>query len=213
MCRKTVISRPIKHWTHSRSFHDADSVTERIKVAGYQGEYHRTKTDDGYVLKIHRVLPKQHSDFKGSAFLMHGLFRNATDFISSGPKTALAYYLADNGFDVWLGNSRGTKYSSHEYLPAKSADFWNFSFHEMGLYDLPAMLDCMLENTNRRKTFYIGHSQGTSQLFALLASRPEYNEKIIEAHLLTPAVIMKRSVSPALTLSAKFPALFMVRRA
>lgn len=201
----------MRYSTIARPFQEPDAVTERIKSAGYQGECHETKTDDGYILKIHRILPKQNCDIKGSAFLMHGLFRNATDFLSSGPKTALAYYLADNGYDVWMGNSRGTRYTTHEYLSPESADFWNFSFHEMGLYDLPAMLGHMLVNTNRKETFYIGHSQGTSQLMALLSSRPEFNERITEAHLLTPAIIMKNATSPALILSAKFHKLFMVR--
>ena len=36
------------------------------------------------------------------------------------------------GFDVWLGNSRGSTYSkSHVSLPLNTREFWTFSFDEM----------------------------------------------------------------------------------
>lgn len=189
-----------------------DEVSHALKTAGYQGESHKVKTEDGFVLKVHRVLPKEQSVYKGSAFLMHGLFRNSSDFLASGPKIALAYYLSDNGYDVWLGNARGTKYSNaHITLDRKSKEFWKFSFHEIGLYDVSAMLNFMLEYTKQSKTFYVGHSQGTCSLLALLSSLPKYNEKIIEAHLMTPAVFFRNATSPLLTLPAKQSQLLMVR--
>ena len=48
----------------------------------------------------------------------------------------MAFYFAELGFDVWMGNSRGNKYSkNHRYLDATEKDFWNFSFYELGKYD------------------------------------------------------------------------------
>lgn len=79
--------------------HIADSFTHTVENAGYRSESHKLKTEDGYILKLHRVLPKKHSSHKGSAFLMHGLFRDSSDFLATGPKTALGYYLADHGYD------------------------------------------------------------------------------------------------------------------
>jgi pimeloyl-ACP methyl ester carboxylesterase len=190
-----------------------DEVSHTIKSAGYRGEFHKVKTDDGYVLKVHRVLPEKNSATKGSAFLMHGLFRNASDFLASGPNIALAYYLADNGYDVWMGNARGTKHSTeHETLPLRSKMFWNFSFHEIGLRDVSKMLDFMLDHTNELRTFYVGHSQGGSSLLALLSSLIEYNDKIIQAHLMTPAVFMRHSTSPMLTIPAKRAETVMVNK-
>lgn len=184
--------------------HHADEVSHAIKDAGYRGESHVTKTEDGYILKIHRVLPKKRSVYKGSAFLMHGLFRNSSDFIATGPRIALAYYLSDHGYDVWLGNARGTKYSmEHEKHPHTSKEFWKFSFHEIGLFDVSAMLDFVLDQTKEAKTFYVGHSQGTCALLALLSSVQQYNDMILQGHLLAPAVFMKHSSSPMLTIPAR----------
>lgn len=187
----------------NRSNH-VDEVSHAIKGAGYRGESFKTKTEDGYILTIHRILPKKHSDFKGPAFLMHGLFRNSHDYIATGPKIALAYYLADHGYDVWLGNARGSKYSmEHERHHHESKDFWKFSFHEIGLLDVSAMLDFMLDQTKEAKTFYVGHSQGACSLLALLSSEPRYNDIISQGHLLAPAVFLEYSPSPMLTIPAK----------
>lgn len=79
--------------------HIADSFTHTAENAGYRSESHKLKTEDGYILKLHRVMPTNHTIHKGSAFLMHGLFRDSSDFLATGPQTALAYYLAEHGYD------------------------------------------------------------------------------------------------------------------
>ena len=62
-----------------------------------------------------------------------------------------AFKLSEEGFDVWLGNSRGSKYSRmHTDLdPDTDAKFWNFSFIEMAMFDLPAMVDYITEATKQ----------------------------------------------------------------
>lgn len=172
-----------------------DKIVQLITSSGYKGEVHRVETEDGYVLKVHRVLPNvsDPGPLREPVFLMHGILATAADFLITGPNTALAYFLADNGYDVWLGNARGSRHSmKHKTLSPDSGDFWNFSWHEIGFYDLPAMIDYMLNETKTSKAFYAGHSQGTTSLFVLLSTRPEYNEKIIQAHLMAPSAFRKK---------------------
>lgn len=78
-----------------------------------------------------------------------------------------------------MGNNRGNKHSrSHIKLnPDKDDSFWNFSFHEMGTLDLPAMIEYILTKSKTAKISYIGHSQGTAQLFAGYSVMPEYFSK------------------------------------
>ena len=89
---------------------------------------------------------------------------------------APAFRLADAGYDVWLANQRGNKYSrKHKSLDPDSAtgEFWQFSFVEMGEYDLPSQLNYIKKVTGQDKVTYIGHSQGTSQMFSALATNEE----------------------------------------
>lgn len=58
------------------------------------------------------------------------------------------------------------------------------------------MIDYMLNATSFAKTFYVGHSQGTTSLLVLLSMRPEYNLKITQAHLMAPAAFMENVPHP-----------------
>mmetsp|Transcript_16537 Transcript_16537/g.22346 ORF Transcript_16537/g.22346 Transcript_16537/m.22346 type:complete len:85 (+) Transcript_16537:215-469(+) len=71
--------------------------------------------------------------------------------------------LVDAGYDVWIGNNRGTEYSQqHETLSAKNdTDYWMFTYGDMGLYDDVANIKMIKEQTGEDKIFYIGYSQGT----------------------------------------------------
>lgn len=75
-------------------------------------------------------------------FLQHGLLSSSADWLLSGPEKGLAFILADLGYDVWLGNSRGNTYSRHHInMSNENALFWDFSWHEMAMYDIPAEID------------------------------------------------------------------------
>lgn len=106
-----------------------------------------------------------------------------------------AYLLADAGYDVWMGNARGTEPSrEHTRLKpngVKQKEYWSFSWNEIGIFDLPAFIDYILNETKFKKLNYIGFSQGTTSFFVLTSMRPEYNDKIIEANLLAPVALLK----------------------
>ncbi|XP_054709826.1 gastric triacylglycerol lipase-like [Uloborus diversus] len=166
---------------------DPDSrlnVSSLISSKGYPVEDHTVQTKDGYLLAVQRIRYGRQgwNKFLGKrpvAFLQHGLLSSATDWVINFPKQSLGFILADAGFDVWLGNIRGNTYSRRhiKYSPDMK-QFWEFSFDEMGEYDLPAMIDYALNFTGQTQLFYVGHSQGTTSAFAMLSQKPEYNKKI-----------------------------------
>lgn len=113
-----------------------------------------------------------------------------------GPNQGLAYYLSDLGYDVWLGNSRGNRYSKrHITLNPKSPAFWNFSFHQIGTIDLPETIDYILEKTGQKKLMYVGFSQGTTQLFIMASEKQHYLKKINHVHALSPVVFLSHTQS------------------
>nr|CAD7258050.1 unnamed protein product [Timema shepardi] len=110
-----------------------------------------------------------------------------------------AFILADYGYDVWLGNIRGNFYSrKHVTLSPDKSKFWNFSMHEMGIYDVPAMIDHILLTTGQDKIFYVGHSMGTTMFYVMASSRPEYNSKIRLMVALAPVVYFHELKFPIL---------------
>uniref|UniRef100_A0A8D9E787 Gastric triacylglycerol lipase n=1 Tax=Cacopsylla melanoneura TaxID=428564 RepID=A0A8D9E787_9HEMI len=141
---------------------------------------------------------------KKPVFLQHGLLTSSADWLLTGPKVGLGFLLADKGYDVWLGNIRGNTYSRrHVKLSPDGAEFWDFSFHEMGVYDMPAFIDFILKKTNQDKVAYIGHSMGTTMFYVMASMRPEYNEKILVQLSLAPIAYLGHTTS-AVRLAAPF---------
>lgn len=172
------------------------NFTKLVMKYGLEVECHEVATEDGYVLNMFRIPGKG-----GPVLLMHGLLGSADDFIIAGPKSGLVYLLAEQGYDVWLGNARGNKYSrKHVYTDLSEATYWDFSWHEIGVSDLPAMIDFILFVTNKPTLKYVGYSQGTTVFFVMASVKPEYNKKISIMIALSPVAFIGKVRSPILRL-------------
>lgn len=142
------------------------SFEQIAEANGHSHECHEVKTQDGYILQVFRIQPTNSCEFddgnnsgsrpsdstvnnsekkakKPVVFMQHGLLASADSWVvTDHDSMAPAFKLAEAGYDVWLGNQRGSKYSRrHETLDPDSKDdlkYWDFSFVEMGEYDAPA---------------------------------------------------------------------------
>ncbi|XP_043481763.1 lipase 3-like [Leptopilina heterotoma] len=172
-----------------------------VERHGFPAEEHIVTTKDGYILKIHRIpgsASKPKSKGKPVVFLQHGILASSDTFVLMGPQRDLAFLLANIGYDVWLGNSRGNTYSrSHKKRsPDRDPQFWKFSYHEIAIYDVSATIDYILEETGESNLTYIGHSMGTTLSFVLLSIMPEYNEKIKFNICLSPVATWRHKQPP-----------------
>ena len=70
------------------------------------------------------------------------------------------------------------------------------SWEEMGEFDLPAMINKVLETTREEQLVYIGHSMGATGFLAMAAFKPQMQSKILQANLLAPAAFMEHIRSP-----------------
>ncbi|XP_044748470.1 lipase 1-like [Coccinella septempunctata] len=192
-----------------------DVVLSSIEESGFKGELHHTITEDGYILGLHRILRRANNTSKPKGrypvLLVHGLESSAVDWINHHGTDSLPYLLLNEGYDVWLGNVRGTQASlnhtsiDHRVDPSR---FWDSSVHEIGFYDLPAMVDYIINTTNSQKLFYVGISQGEATFLIMASTRPEYNSKIQLASLTSPSSHLKHSDNVVLkTLGAYWPVL------
>lgn len=174
------------------------SVPAIISRNGYICETH-TVISEGYVLNIHRIPSSATGGVsKKTILLQHGLFASSADWILNGPEKGLAYVLSNAGYDVWMTNIRANKYSrEHTTLKTNSKSYWNFSWHDVALYDIPNVIDYILKvKGSDTKITYIGHSMGTTILFAMLTLRPEYNDILSAGFALAPVVFMSDLKSP-----------------
>lgn len=152
-------------------------------------------TDDGYILSVYRIPGKlQGTEEPGPpVLLMHGIESDMMQWVFNAPDVAPALVLARAGYDVWLGNNRGTRWSeAHQTLSSKDEAFWDWSWEEMGTHDTPALIKHILTTTGNEKLSYIGHSEGTSQIMSGASLNPLfYKEKLNVAIFLAPPAALK----------------------
>ncbi|XP_042314718.1 lipase member M-like [Sceloporus undulatus] len=169
----------------------------------YPSEVYEALTEDGYLLTMNRI-PYGKEGKCGSrpaVLLIPGLIMESSPWVSNLPNNSLAFILADAGYDVWLGNVRGTTWSRrHQNLSISQQEFWNFSFHEMGLYDLPAMINVIQQTTGQKQIYYVGHSQGATLGFLAFSLRPEVAAKIKLFFVFAPAYTLHNSKGPVIRL-------------
>ena len=179
------------------------TVPEIITYHGYPAEEHFITTQDGYILGVHRIAGGKGASVKASdkprpvIYLQHGLLCSSADWVVNPVNDSLAFMLADAGFDVWMGNSRGNTYSlSHQSLSVKSDEYWQFSWDEMAQHDIPATLDHIEKVTKQPQVYYVGHSQGTMVAFAGFSANQTLAKRIKTFFALAPVAYLGSMQSP-----------------
>ncbi|XP_047159370.1 triacylglycerol lipase 2-like [Vigna umbellata] len=164
-----------------------------VETQGYTCEEHKVTTQDGYILSLQRM-PAGRSGKKADqppVLLQHGIFSDASTWLVNSPDESLGFILADNGFDVWLANVRGTKYSNgHKSLDTNDQAYWDWSWDELADYDLSAFVQYVYNYTGQTM-HYAGHSLGTLMALAALSQGQGLN-MLRSASLLCPIAHMNQ---------------------
>jgi len=153
-------------------------MVEIVTKRGYTIETHYVTTRDGYILTMFRI-PSTSRSGGAPVLLQHGLLDSSWTWVANFDKESLGFILANKGFDVWFGNNRGNRYGrNHTTLNPDdgSEAFWQFSWDEMALSDLPSMIHYVLDTTQHTSLGYVGHSEGTIQMFAAASSLEAEND-------------------------------------
>ncbi|GLV35301.1 uncharacterized protein CBL_01549 [Carabus blaptoides fortunei] len=180
------------------------SVPDVITRHKYPLEVYNVTTQDGYILQVFRIPRGKYNvnttiKSRQPIFLQHGIFVSCSVYVINGNES-IAFMLADNGYDVWLGNSRGSAYGKgHIKFSLNDDKYWNFSYHEMGIYDLPNTLDLVNNITGRNDVIYVGQSMGTNLPYVYAADFPEHAKQRMKLIVnLAPTVFLVGLRTPSI---------------
>ncbi|KAJ4831120.1 Lipoyl ligase [Turnera subulata] len=172
---------------------------------GYKCQEIEVTTQDGYILSVQRIPEGRLAGGdakKQPVIIQHGVLVDGMTWLLNPPEQNLPLILADNGFDVWIANTRGTRFSNrHTSLQPDEPDYWNWSWDELVTYDLPAVFGYVYGQTGQ-KTHYVGHSLGT--LIAVASfSEGLLVDKLKSAVLLSPIAYLSHMNTALGVLAAK----------
>ncbi|XP_068898516.1 lipase member J-like [Tenebrio molitor] len=168
-------------------------VPDIIQRSGYKLERYVVTTSDGYVLTLFRIPPEEGDNRKNKQpiFLQHGIASDSAIWVTTG---SLGFILADEGYDVWLGNHRGTP-NSQEHTKYKSSDpeYWNFNLDDSSANDLKASLNEVARVTGKKGSIiYVGHSRGSTIAFMFASQFPNDTKELLQGIVaLSPIVYLE----------------------
>jgi len=98
----------------------------------YPCETHNITTEDGYINTFFRIQAKNTQMQSGlqPIYLQHGLLDSGDDWVINDENLAPGLLIANAGYDVWIGNSRGNRYSQAHVNGSinPNSSYWDFSW-------------------------------------------------------------------------------------
>ncbi|KAK4768627.1 hypothetical protein SAY87_003768 [Trapa incisa] len=171
-----------------------------VTTHGYKCQEFDAK--DGYILSLQRISDGRTGTGTGTGgntepvIIQHGILMDGMSWLLNSPERNLPMILADNGFDVWIVNTRGTRFSRrHQSLDPSQPEFWDWSWDELVMYDLPAVCDFVYTRSGKRKTHYVGYSMGSLMALASL-SEGKLVDKLKSVALLGPIGYLSHMTTP-----------------
>ncbi|VYS66784.1 unnamed protein product [Arabidopsis thaliana] len=179
-----------------------------VHIFGYKCEEHDVVTQDGYILNMQRIPEGRTGAVAGDGgkrqpvLIQHGILVDGMSWLLNPADQNLPLILADQGFDVWMGNTRGTRFSRrHKYLNPSQRAFWNWTWDELVSYDLPAMFD-HIHGLTGQKIHYLGHSLGTLIGFASFSEKGLVDQ-VRSAAMLSPVAYLSHMTTVIGDIAAK----------
>ena len=130
-------SMSLRHFRVHQPRRRALNFSATVQRVGYPFQQLFVRTVDGYRLELHR-LPRPGSD--KVMFLQHGIMDSSYSFVAKGASDGLAFRAFDKGFDVFMGNFRGTSSLKHASDDISARDYWDYTLDDHGNHDMDAFV-------------------------------------------------------------------------
>lgn len=179
-------------------------ICDQVTLLGYPCQHELAVTSDGFELDvIHLPQPSGNGSSNSSkgypVVLQHGLLDSAITFVANAhPYQNLGCLLWDQGYDVFMPNSRGNHYSlGNDQYSSSEPEYWRrIDMDGMAKHDVPAVIQLVLSRTGSPTLTWVGHSQGTWQAFTAFGNLHRELAKKVDLYVaLAPVAHVGHSTS------------------
>ncbi|CAM6100351.1 unnamed protein product [Calypogeia fissa] len=155
----------------------ADSLCSGVIFGlGYACNEYTVQTSDGFLLGMYNIpygVAGPSSAYRIPVLLMHGFQAGGDNWLLNSPQESLGTILADQGYDVWIGNNRDVQWSNgHVIYGYNDSGYWDWTWDELAAYDLVALINFVYTQRGNTPVSYVCHSQGCMTFFACLTGTP-----------------------------------------
>ena len=176
----TLITLPTLYY-FSQMGKSLNNYKRYIERFGHKLEQNEVITKDGYILSLWHLIPKFEVNTNKVIYLHPGFASTGVVYFHLENKS-LAYLLQERGYDVWIGNNRGSapclKHVSKDSNKL-NGDFWDFSMDNFIKYDIVSEINYIKNRTSAKKLDFIGYSEGTALFLMLYMDNPNFVESSI----------------------------------
>jgi pimeloyl-ACP methyl ester carboxylesterase len=196
--------------------HDPDvraTIETLVEENGFGISNFTAVTKDHCDLTVFHITSPRVPSTKGPVFVLHGVLDSADTWVLNSAEQSLAFILAEDGYEVFLGNSRGSKYATGitTHRP-HSAKYWEWSWDDMAKFDMSAQVDAILKRTNHKSLKMVCHSQGCTQsLVALAEGYGKLTTQISHLAALAPVTGLEHQTSLLLQGMSLLPATSIIK--
>ena len=181
-----------------KSINNYKGLIERF---GHKLEKNEVITKDGYILSLWHLIPNFVVNINKVIYLQCGFANSGLCYFYLEDKS-LPYLLQERGYDVWIGNNRGSepclKHISKDSSKS-TGDFWDFSMDDFIKYDIISEINYIKNRTNAKKVDFIGYSEGSALFLMLYMDNPNYVESSIKKFVSIGTVPNLSNVTVSLT--------------
>ena len=139
--------------------------------------------DEGYIMTMHRIPTgiseeEPFTEDRPPILLCHGMFSGSDAFVAHGPEESPAFFYANHGYDVWLLNHRGNRYSkNHTTLdPDTDMDFWRFTMTDLSR-DTRVFVEYVMNHTQYNTIAMFTISMSTTVTFIAITDDTEFYQE------------------------------------